>query len=169
MAEATQSVEGSRRIHAPASHIFSILADPRRHHEFDGSNMVRGALVDGPVTGVGDIFAVSMHRLGRDYTMVNLVVEFVRDRRIVWSPGPGDLPTAGGDPARVGVPAGYRWGYVLTPDGPDATLVTEVFDCGTEGNGWILRDGGEWINGSTTVLRSMSTSLELLEGVSTAR
>ena len=24
---------------------------------------------------------------------------------------------------------GHRWSYQLTPDGPDATIVTEIYDC----------------------------------------
>jgi hypothetical protein len=100
--------------------------------------------------------------------MVNHVVEFVPDRRISWEPAPGDLETAGGDPAKVGIPAGYRWGYVLSPDGENATVVTEVFDCGQEENRWILlREDGQWINGSNSVLESMTATLERLETVST--
>ena len=65
---------------------------------------------------------MKMNRLGRDYLMLNYVVEFEPDRRIFWEPAPGDLPTAGGDPSKVGVPAGYRWGFSLTPDGDGATV-----------------------------------------------
>jgi hypothetical protein len=169
MPEDVNPLEVSRRIEAPASHIFEILASPHRHREFDGSGMLRGAAVDGPISGVGDTFTMSMHRLGRDYFMVNYVVEFEPDRRIFWEPAPGDLDTAGGDPSKVGVPAGYRWGYFLSPDGHDATVVTEVFDCGPEANRWILlQEGGEWINGSNPVVESMTATLERLDTVSTA-
>jgi hypothetical protein len=83
-------------------------------------------------------------------------------------PAPGDVPTAGGDPSKVGIPAGYRWGYILTPDGDDATVVTEVFDCGPEENRQhLLREGGGWINGTNSVLESMTSSLERLEKIST--
>ncbi len=166
MTQESEPVEVSRRIEAPPTLIFAVLADPRRHHEFDGSDMLRGAVDDRPVSGVGDTFTMKMHRLGRDYAMVNHVVEFEADRRIAWAPAPGDLATAGGDPSRVGIPAGYRWGYVLTPDGADATVVTEVFDCGTEDNRWILlTEGGTWINGTTTVHESMSATLERLDRI----
>ena len=107
---------------------------------------------------------MKMHRLGRDYQMINYVVEFEPDRRIFWEPAPGDLETAGDDPARVGVPAGHRWGFVLTPDGDGDTVVTEVFDCGPQENRWILlREDGAWINGSTPVATSMAATLERLE------
>ena len=152
------------RIEAPAAMIFEILANPRRHRDFDGSDMLRGAVLDRPISGVGDTFTMKMHRLGRDYLMVNYVVEFEPNRRIVWEPAPGDVPTAGGDPSKVGVSPGYRWGYILTPDGDDATVVTEVFDCGSEENRQhLLREGGEWINGSNPVRESMTASLEKLE------
>jgi hypothetical protein len=164
----TKPIEVSRRIEAPAAVIFEILANPQRHMDFDGSDMLRGAVIDRPISDVGDTFTLKMHRLGRDYFMLNHVVEFEPDRRIFWEPAPGDVPTAGDDPSKVGIPAGYRWGYIPTPDGNDATVVTEVFDCGPEENRWILlREGGEWINGKNSVLESMTATLERLAKVST--
>jgi hypothetical protein len=169
MTELSKSVEASRRIEAPAALIFGILANPQRHPDFDGSDMLRGAVTNSPISGIGDIFTMKMHRLGRDYLMVNYVVEFEPDRRIVWEPAPGDVPTAFGDPSKVGIPAGYRWGYSLTPDGNDATVVTEVFDCGSVGSGQdLLREDGQWINGFNSVRQSMMASLERLEGLCTA-
>jgi hypothetical protein len=164
--EEGQFVEVSRRIRAPAAHIFEILANPHRHMEFDGSDMLRGAVIDRPISGVGDTFTMKMHRLGRDYQMINYVVEFEPDRRIFWEPAPGDVDTAG-DPSKIGVPAGYRWGYTLAPEGDSATVVTEIFDCGPEENRWILREeGGQWINGSNSVRESMAGTLERLERAS---
>ena len=127
MAEESKRVEVSRRIEAPAALIFKILANPQRHVEFDGSHMLRGAVLDRPITEVGDTFTMKMHRLGDDYLMLNYVVEFEPDRRIFWEPAPGDPSRAeGDDPSKVGIPAGYRWGYIpLAPDGDDATVVTE--------------------------------------------
>jgi hypothetical protein len=110
---------------------------------------------------------MKMHRLGDDYLMLNYVVEFEPDRRIFWEPAPGDPSRAeGDDPSKVGIPAGYRWGYILTPDGDDGTVVTEVFDRGPLPED-LLRDGGAWINGANSVLESMTASLERLEKIST--
>jgi hypothetical protein len=99
--------------------------------------------------------------------MLNYVVEFEPDRRIFWEPAPGDPSRAeGDDPSKVGIPAGYRWGYILTPDGDDATVVTEVFDFGTvteEIRQSLLREGGAWINGNNSMRESMTASLERLE------
>jgi hypothetical protein len=167
MAEGSKLVEVSRRIDAPAALIFKILANPQRHMDFDGSEMLRGAVLDRPITDVGDTFTMKMHRLGDDYLMLNYVVEFEPDRRIFWEPAPGDPSrTEDNDPSKVGIPAGYRWGYILAPDGDNATVVTEVFDCGPLSEE-LLRDGAAWINGTNPVLESMSTSLEKLDKICT--
>ena len=170
MAEESKPVEVSRRIEAPAAAIFEILANPQRHMDFDGSGMLRGAVLDRSISEVGDTFTMKMHRLGDDYLMINYVVEFEPDRRIFWEPAPGDPSRAeGDDPSKVGIPAGYRWGYVLTPDGDNATVVTEVFDYGPleEIRQSLLSDGGAWINGANPVLESMTASLERLKRIST--
>jgi hypothetical protein len=55
-------------------------------------------------------------------------------------------------------------------DGDDATVVTEVFGFGSlseENRQTLLREGGEWINGTNAVLESMTASLERLEKIST--
>jgi hypothetical protein len=162
-----KSLEVARRIEAPAARIFAILASPQRHTDFDGSDMLRGVVIDRPISGVGDTFTMKMHRLGDDYLMLNYVVEFEPDRRIFWEPAPGDPSrTKDNDPSKVGIPAGYRWGYILAPDGDDATVVSEVFDYGPLPEE-LLRDGGAWINGSNTVLESMAASLERLDKLCT--
>jgi hypothetical protein len=161
----SKRVEASRRIEATAAAIFKVLADPRRHVDFDGSGMLRGAADDRPVSGVGDTFTMKMHRLGDDYLMLNHVVDFEPDRRIFWTPAPGDPSRAeNDDPAKVGIPAGYRWGYILTPDGDDATIVTEVLDLGPLPDD-LLDDEGAWINGHNSVTASMEASLAKLEAI----
>ena len=167
MTDETKRVEASRRIEAPAALIFEILANPQRHVEFDGSGMLRGAVLDRRISDVGDTFTMKMRRLGDDYLMLNYVVELEPDRCIFWEPAPGDPSRAeGNEPSKVGIPAGYRWGYILTPDGDDATVVTEVFDYGPLPED-LLRDGGAWINGINSVLESMTASLERLEKIVT--
>ena len=165
MAERRGLVEESRRIEASAGSIFEILANPERHTDFDGSGMLRGAVLDRPLSKVGDTFTMKMHRLGDDYLMLNYVVEFEPDRRIFWEPAPGDPSRAeDNDPSKVGIPAGYRWGYILAPDGDHATLVTEVFDPGPLPES-LFHDGGVWINGSISMREFMSASLEKLEQI----
>ncbi len=171
MAEESKAIEVSRRIEAPPTLIFEILANPQRHMDFDGSDMLRGAVLDRPISKVGDTFTMKMHRLGDDYLMLNYVVEFEQDRRIFWEPAPGDPSRAeGNDPTKVGIAAGYRWGFFLAPDGDDATVVTEVFDCGAlpeEVRQSLLGDGGSWVNGTNSLRESMAASLERLEKIST--
>lgn len=165
----SKQFEVSRKIEAPANLIFEILANPRRHVDIDGSDMLRGVVVDRPICEVGDTFTMKMHRLGDDYLMINYVVEFEPDRRLFWEPAPGDPSrTQDNDPSKVGIAAGYRWGYVLTPEGDTATLVTEVFDPGPIAEE-LLRDGATWINGSNSLLASMAASLERLDSICTAK
>ena len=167
MAYESKLIKASLRIQAPASAIFQILSNPHRHMDFDGSGMLRGVVLDSPISKVGDTFTMKMHRLGDDYLMLNYVVEFEPDRRIFWEPAPGDSSRAeNNDPSKVGIPAGYRWGYVLTPDGEDSTIVTEVFDYSPLSEE-LLRDGGAWINGTNSVHDSMMASLKKLEKITT--
>ena len=125
-----QPVAVSRRICAPAHDIFQVLANPLRHPELDGSESLRGAGSAAVISGVGDVFVMKMYfaHIG-DYEMNNHVVEYEQDRRIGWEPeaGRGHPNAAPGspEPARWG----HRWSYQLTPDGPDATIVTEIYDC----------------------------------------
>lgn len=161
-------VEVSRRIEAPASRIFDIVATPQRHVDFDGSDMLRGSDIDHPLSAVGETFTMEMHRMGRDYLMINHVVELEPGRRFFWAPSPGDASSApDDDPTKIGLPAGYRWGFVLTPDGDAATVVTEVFDPGPLPD-LLADDGGKWINGSTTVRESMAATLARIEQLATA-
>ena len=128
--------------------------------------MLQGAVDGRLISGVGDTFTIKMHRLGDDYLMLNYVVEFEPARCIAWKPAPGDPSRAeGNDPSKVGIPAGYRWGYHLLPDGYETTVVTEFFDPGPLPEE-LLVDGGAWINGSHPILESMEASLKRLGNLS---
>lgn len=163
MADKIKRVEISRRIEVSAKFLFEILARPERHVEFDGSGMLRGTDQKGSITKVGDSFMMKMHRLGDDYLMLNHVVEFDQDKCIFWEPSPGDISRAeGNDPSKIGISAGYRWGYVLTPEGEKATVVTEIFDYSAV-SADLLRDEGSWINGNNSLVESMAASLAKLE------
>ena len=152
----------TRRIEAPASEIFQILVDPRKHVDLDGSGMVRGAVTQTAVSGIGDVFVIRMFysRLG-EYEMNNHVVEYELNRRIGWEPESGrGHPDASSPDARWG----QRWIYDLVPDGPGATMVTEIYDCSAlpEVERVSMDDGRTWIE-------SMTKSLELLDNLCTAR
>jgi RNA polymerase sigma-70 factor, ECF subfamily len=147
----------SRRITAPVDAIFRVLADPRRHADLDGSGMVRGTTTTAPLTAVGDVFTMAMHfpAIG-DYEMDNHVVAFEQDRRLAWEPAPGrGHPEAvDGSPDRRW---GHRWAYELQPDGPDATIVTEVYDCSR------APEAARTTHGGRTWTDAMTRTLERLE------
>ncbi|HLH99398.1 MAG TPA: hypothetical protein VKV06_01335 [Acidimicrobiales bacterium] len=73
------------------------------------------------------------------------------DRLIACEPESGrGHPEEGGEEARWG----QRWAYRLTPDGPDATIVTEVYDCSqAPADGQAEMDGGRcWLDAMTQTL-----------------
>jgi hypothetical protein len=144
-------VSVTRRINAPAREIFARLTDPAGHPNFDGSGMLRDGTGNANITGVGDSFLMKMHneRFG-EYTMRNLVVEFVFDERLVWEPVRVDV-----EPKE---PPGHRWGYQLVSDGADATVVTEIYDCTRAPQS--LRDR---IDNGNVWRDAMATSLEQLD------
>ena len=109
-----------RIIPAPASAIFDLLTDPRRHADIDGSGMVRETKA-GTIErlSLGSKFAMSM-KLGVRYSMVSEVVEFEDDRRIAWQSRP---------PSRFGAKfgGGRIWRYELEPV-EGGTRVRESWD-----------------------------------------
>jgi hypothetical protein len=151
----TGPVTATRRITASAGDIFAIVANPRRHLDLDGSGMLRGAVSDGVVTGVGDIFVMRMYYVQHgEYEMNNHVVEYELNRRIAWEPEAGrGHPDEGASDARWG----QRWGFALEPDGPQATIVTQSYDCSLvpvdERVG--MDDGRMWIAAMTATLQRL--------------
>jgi len=133
------------------------LADPTMHTELDGSGMLRGAVTSNSPTAEGDVFVMKMYfsEIG-DYEMNNHVVEFEQDRRIGWEPVDG-----AGHPNQ-GTRMGHRWSFVLDPDGRDATLVTEVYDCSQSPEEFRvgMDNGRMWIE-------SMMATLERLDQIAT--
>ena len=117
--------------------------------------MLRGAVTDEVITGVGDVFIMKMYypRLG-DYEMNNHVVEYELNRRIGWEPqaGRGHPDSASPDARR-----GQRWSFELLPDGPDATVVTEIYDCSAAPEALrAAMDGGRiWIEAMTQTLQRL--------------
>ena len=117
--------------------------------------MVRGAVSDRAVSGVGDVFVIKMHysEIG-DYEMNNHIVEFEQDRRIGWEPEAGR-----GHPEAASVDArwGQRWTYDLVPDGPLATIVTEIYDCSAvpDDDCLSMQYGRIWIEAMTKTLERL--------------
>jgi hypothetical protein len=104
------AVSASIEIAAPASRIFAVLADPRRHVEIDGSHMLRRCLGGPDRLGLGSEFVMAMRLWGVPYRVRNRVVEFEDNRLIAW---------------RHFEP--QRWRFELQPT-QSGTRVTETFD-----------------------------------------
>jgi hypothetical protein len=154
----------SRRITAPAADIFRILADPKRHTDLDGSAMLRGAVSDAMISGVGDVFVMKMHYAPYgDYEMNNHVVEYEENRRIGWEPqaGRGHPDTAPGSTAPTRW--GHRWSYELTPDGPHVTVVTQTYDCSQ-----APQDKQTSMHGGRVWIKSMTETLQRLDALCAA-
>jgi hypothetical protein len=159
--EVYEPITVSRRIGAPASEIFRILADPGRHRDLDGSGMLRGAVSGTTISGVGDVFVMKMYftELG-DYEMNNHVVEYEPDRRIGWEPAAGrGHPNAAPEASRQ-ARWGQRWSFELTADGPDAAIVTEIFDCSQ-----VPEDERVDIDNGRIWVESMNRTLERLDAL----
>ena len=100
-------------INAPAQVIFDVIADPRRHADFDGSGTVKGAVSGPQRLSLKASFGMSMN-MGFPYTTRNTVVEFEEGRRIGWR--------------HFGH---HVWRYELEPVDATTTIVTETFDGST--------------------------------------
>ena len=115
MAEAgKQQVVAERVIDAPPERIFAILADARKHHLIDGSDMVQSSLQAPDRLTLGSKFSMSMKVGALPYRISNEIVEFEQDRRIAW--------------CHFGK---HRWRYELEPQADGRTLVRETFDWST--------------------------------------
>jgi uncharacterized protein YndB with AHSA1/START domain len=108
---AGRTVSASTVVAAPPHEVFALLANPHRHHEFDGSGTVRGAVSGTERLALDDRFGMSM-KIKLPYRITNRVVEFEPDRRIGWCHA-----------------ARAIWRYELEPV-PGGTRITETFDYG---------------------------------------
>jgi uncharacterized protein YndB with AHSA1/START domain len=104
-----RSVSATRVIDAPAQDIFDLLADPRRHREFDGSDSVLEVRTAPERLFKGATFAMSM-RIIVPYHVTNTVVVFNEPVAIAWHHF-----------------AKYVWRYDLA-EMPGGTRVTESFN-----------------------------------------
>ena len=98
-------------IDAPASVLFELVADPHRHHEFDGSGTVTATVTGPTALAQGDTFTVAMKQYGAPYKIKSKVVALQKDRLIEWKH-----------------PAGHTWRWQLEETTPGTTQVTETWD-----------------------------------------
>jgi hypothetical protein len=122
-----ESVE--RRIDAPAAQLYTLVSDPERHREFDGSDGLVGVTeVSTPTRPlrVGDYFTMDMDLRGR-YSMTSTVIEAIPNRRFAWQSRPHPSCAAW----RRKFFGGRIWRYDFEPDG-GATIVRESWDLSEE-------------------------------------
>lgn len=106
-----RQVSRSVEVNAPAAELFAIVADPRRHHELDGSGTV-GETVDAPEHLVpGARFSTRMKMFGLPYKITSTVTAMKPDELIEWRH-----------------PLGHHWRWELCAVSPTVTRVTETFD-----------------------------------------
>lgn len=97
-------------INASAAEIFELLADPKRHKDFDGTQTIQSNISGPARLRLGSKFGMYMN-LGIHYRILNKVVEFEEGRHIAWR--------------HFGR---WRWKYDLRSISPTQTEVIETFD-----------------------------------------
>jgi hypothetical protein len=104
-------VSRSVEVPAPASELFAIVADPRRHHELDGSGTVRANIKCPPEIVAGAKFSTKMRMHGMPYWVVSTVTALTPDQLFEWRH-----------------PVGHHWRWEFEALSPTLTRVTETFD-----------------------------------------
>jgi uncharacterized protein YndB with AHSA1/START domain len=106
-----RQVSRAVEVAAPAAELFAIVADPRRHHELDGSGTV-GDNIDAPPRLVpGARFSTKMRMFGLPYRITSTVTAMKPDELIEWRH-----------------PFGHHWRWRFAAVSPSVTRVTETFD-----------------------------------------
>lgn len=141
-----RSVSRTKVIHAPASVIFDVLADPSMHPRIDGSGMVQAARGGAPERlAMGTEFGMDM-KMGVPYKISNTVVEFEEGRLLAWR--------------HFG---GHRWRWQLEPVDEQTTSVTETFDWSTSKSPLALELAGYPRRNAKAIERTLERLAELLE------
>jgi len=140
-----RSVSATRVIRAPATKIFELLADPRRHRDFDGSSSVVKVKKGPPRLFLGAKFSMDM-KMHVGYHVNNVVVAFEESRCIAWHHF-----------------AQFVWRYDLE-EVPGGTRVTESFNYDRP---WAL--GIIWLGWPERNQRAMQATLERIDELVTSR
>jgi Polyketide cyclase / dehydrase and lipid transport len=106
-----KQISRSVEVNAPASELFAIVADPRRHRELDGSGTVRANIRGPERLSPGARFSTKMAMLGLPYPITSTVTAVKPDQLIEWSH-----------------PLGHRWRWEFAAVTPTTTRITETFD-----------------------------------------
>jgi hypothetical protein len=104
-------ISRSVEVNAPAAELFALVADPRRHHELDGSGTV-AAFIDAPERLVpGARFSTKMKIHGMPYRITSTVTVLKPNELVEWRH-----------------PLGHHWRWEFVATAPTVTRVTETFD-----------------------------------------
>lgn len=133
-------------ISAPTSRVFALIADPRRHAEFDGSGTVRRTVSGPERLALGARFGVAM-RMGIPYRVTNTVIEFEEGRRIAWRHLARNV-----------------WRYELVDLGDGRTEVTETADFRPAIHLPIIRALGAVRGGRIAIAKTLVRLKRLAEG-----
>jgi hypothetical protein len=101
----------SVEVAAPASELFAMAADPRRHSELDGSGTVRDNIKAPAELTEGSKFSTKMKMFGLPYRITSKVTALRPDELVEWRH-----------------PLGHRWRWEFESLSPTSTRVTEMFD-----------------------------------------
>ena len=115
----SKSITVQRTIDAPASEIFDVLSNPKRHVALDGSGFVRSDEKAERIQHVGDVFRMNMagDHMGGEYQTDNTVSGYSHNALLAWKTAPADTD-----------PPGWEWLWQLEPTGPGSTQVSLTYD-----------------------------------------
>ncbi len=106
-----RQVSRSVEVAAPVAELYALAADPRRHHELDGSGTVRENIKMPAAVGVGSRFSTNMKMFGVPYRITSTVTALKPNEVVEWRH-----------------PVGHRWRWEFESLSPTRTRVTETFD-----------------------------------------
>ena len=104
-------VSRSAEVNAPAAELFGLVADPKRHYEFDGSGTVRGNVKTPAELSLGARFSTKMRMFGVPYRITSVVTALKPNELVEWRH-----------------PFGHHWRWEFEEVSPTLTRVTETFD-----------------------------------------
>lgn len=106
-----RQISRSVDVDAPAAELYALAADPRRHHELDGSGTVRDTVKAPTEIVVGEKFSTNMKLYGVPYRITSTVSALTPNEVVEWRH-----------------PMGHRWRWEFASLSPTRTRVTETFD-----------------------------------------
>ncbi|CAN5506405.1 hypothetical protein BH11ACT6_BH11ACT6_30800 [soil metagenome] len=104
-------VSRSAEVTAPAAELFAMVADPKRHYEFDGSGTVRSNIKAPAEMSLGARFSTKMRMFGVPYRITSVVTALKPNELVEWRH-----------------PFGHHWRWEFEELSPTLTRVTETFD-----------------------------------------